>query len=129
MAEGRGLPGVEPLAISHQPSAMSTFKIVLAYDGTDYVGWQRQARGTSIQGLVEDALRELDGREVAVAGAGRTDAGVHALGQVASFSLERSIDTATLVRALNARLPPDVRVRSAEPAPDTFHARFEAQSK
>ena len=61
-----------------------TFKIILAYDGTNYVGWQRQAAGSSIQGVIEDALRELDGREVAVIGAGRTDAGVHALGQVAS---------------------------------------------
>ena len=58
---------------------MPTFKITLAYDGTDFVGWQRQASGVSVQGLVENALAELDGRAVAVAGAGRTDAGVHAL--------------------------------------------------
>ena len=65
---------------------MTTFKITLSYDGTDYVGWQRQANGISIQALIEDALRELDGRDVTVAGAGRTDAGVHALGQVAAFT-------------------------------------------
>ncbi|PYQ70083.1 MAG: tRNA pseudouridine(38-40) synthase TruA, partial [Acidobacteria bacterium] len=70
---------------------MPTFKITVAYDGTDFVGWQRQASGISVQGLLEEALRELDGREVAVMGAGRTDAGVHALGQVAGFSLERAI--------------------------------------
>ena len=59
---------------------MATFKITLAYDGTDFVGWQRQASGVSIQGRLEAALRELDGRDVTVLGAGRTDAGVHALG-------------------------------------------------
>jgi len=63
---------------------MPTFKITLAYDGTDYVGWQRQANGVSIQALIEEALRALDGRDVTVSGAGRTDAGVHALGQVAA---------------------------------------------
>jgi len=108
---------------------MPTFRITLAYDGTDFVGWQRQAAGTSIQGLIEDALRELDGRDVAVAGAGRTDAGVHATGQVASFSLERSIDTTTVKRALNARLPPDIRVLSSLEAAETFHARFDARAK
>jgi tRNA pseudouridine38-40 synthase len=108
---------------------MSTFKITLAYDGTDFVGWQRQAAGTSIQGLLENALGDLDGRHVPVVGAGRTDAGVHAIGQVASFSLDRRIDAATVVRAINARLPPDVRVLSAVDAPATFHARFDARSK
>lgn len=108
---------------------MSTFKITLAYDGTDYIGWQRQASGVSVQGLLEEALRELDGREVAVAGAGRTDAGVHALGQVASFVLERAIDAATVRRALNGHLPPDIRVWSAAEAPADFHARFDARSK
>jgi tRNA pseudouridine38-40 synthase len=108
---------------------MSTFRIVLAYDGTDYIGWQRQASGTSIQGLIEDALRELDGRDVSVAGAGRTDAGVHALGQVASFSLERTIEPLTVLRSLNAKLPADIRVRTAETAPPDFHARFDARAK
>src|SRR5207248_8022423 len=84
---------------------MTTFKITLAYDGTDYIGWQRQASGTSIQGLLEDALGALDERDVAAAGAGRTDAGVHALGQVASFTLARALPCDTIVRALNARLP------------------------
>jgi len=108
---------------------MPTFKITLAYDGTDFVGWQRQASGASIQGLLEDALRELDGRSVAAVGAGRTDAGVHALGQVASFSLERQTEPSTVVRALNARLPPEVRVLSAAEMPHDFHARFDTRSK
>lgn len=108
---------------------MSTFKLTIAYDGTGFVGWQRQAAGTSIQGLLEDALRELDGRDVAVTGAGRTDAGVHALGQVGSVSLERAIEPAALVRAVNARLPGAVRVLDAVEASASFHARFEARSK
>jgi tRNA pseudouridine38-40 synthase len=108
---------------------MPTFKITLAYDGTDFVGWQRQAAGTSIQGLLEDAVRELDAREVTVAGAGRTDAGVHALGQVASFALERAIEGDVLMRALNARLPDPVRVWSAQQVPPAFHARFDARAK
>jgi tRNA pseudouridine38-40 synthase len=105
------------------------FKLTLAYDGTGFVGWQRQASGRSIQGTIEDALRELDGRPVAVAGAGRTDAGVHALGQVASFSLERSMAPDALVRALNARLPEQVRALSAAAVADDFHARFGARAK
>ena len=106
-----------------------TFRITLAYDGTGFVGWQRQATGTSIQGLLEEALQKLDGEAVAVAGAGRTDAGVHALGQVASFVLTRAIEPAALVRALNASLPAAVRVLSAVARDPGFHARFGAKTK
>ena len=108
---------------------MSSFKLTLAYDGTAFVGWQRQATGTSVQGLIEDALRALDGRDVMVTGAGRTDAGVHALGQIAACSLARDLDPATLARALNARLPPEVRVLSAVEVGAAFHPRFSARSK
>jgi tRNA pseudouridine38-40 synthase len=108
---------------------MRTFKLLLQYDGTDYVGWQRQAEGTSIQGLLEDALRPIEGEHVTVHGAGRTDAGVHALGQVASVRLTATIEPATLARALNAVLPGDVRVASAEVMPHDFHARFSATGK
>src|SRR5688572_2141827 len=108
---------------------MPTFKLTIAYDGTNYVGWQRQAAGTSIQGLIEAALRELDGHDVPVTGAGRTDAGVHALGQVASFSLRRTIEPEALVRALNARLPADVRALSADAVAADFHARHGASTK
>jgi tRNA pseudouridine38-40 synthase len=104
-------------------------KLVLAYDGTDYVGWQRQADGTSIQGLLEEALLPIEGTSVTVHGAGRTDAGVHALRQVASVSLTASLDTVTLARALNAVLPPDVRVLDISDAPPDFHARFSATGK
>jgi tRNA pseudouridine38-40 synthase len=105
------------------------FKLTIAYDGTGFVGWQRQPKGTSIQGLLEDALRELDGRDVAVAGAGRTDGGVHALAQVASITLARSITGRSLIRALNTRLPAAVRVIAAEAVASSFHARFDARSK
>lgn len=108
---------------------MPTFKVTLAYDGTDFVGWQRQTNGASIQGLLEDALSDLDGRKVVVTGAGRTDAGVHALGQVAGCSLDRAITGAAVTRALNARLPADVRVLSAAEVPPQFHARFDARAK
>ena len=108
---------------------MTTFKITLSYDGTGYVGWQRQANGVSIQALLEDALRALDGREVPVSGAGRTDAGVHALGQVASFTIARDLKPGALARALNAHLPRAIRVLFVEEASPEFHARFSARTK
>jgi tRNA pseudouridine38-40 synthase len=106
-----------------------TLKLTLAYEGTAYVGWQRQADGVSIQGLLEDALARLDGAPVVVHGAGRTDAGVHALGQVASARVATAHDPAVIRRALNAMLPGDVRVIAVEEAPDHFHARYGAQGK
>jgi tRNA pseudouridine38-40 synthase len=108
---------------------MRTLKLTLQYDGTDYVGWQRQSVGVSIQGLLEDALVRFEGTPVTVHGAGRTDAGVHALGQVASVSLAAAIETPTLARALNAVLPPDVRVLGVDDMPAGFHARFSAVGK
>lgn len=108
---------------------MRTIKLTLSYDGTDYVGWQRQARGRSIQGELERALAEIEGRAVDVVGAGRTDAGAHALGQVASVRLEHGIETAALVRALNAKLPADVRLLAAETVAAGFHARYAARRK
>jgi tRNA pseudouridine38-40 synthase len=122
----RGEAGVEARG---RLNTLPTFKITLAYDGTDFVGWQRQATGISVQGLLEDALRALDDRDVTVHGAGRTDAGVHALGQVASFSLVRAISADVVQRSLNANLPLTVRVLSAEDAPDDFHARFHSRGK
>src|SRR5688572_3767328 len=108
---------------------MRTLKLTVAYDGTRFVGWQRQARGESIQGLLEDILARIEGARVTVHGAGRTDAGVHALGQVASVQLAVTHDVATLTRALNAQLPVDIRVLAVEERPDDFHARFSARSK
>ena len=106
-----------------------TLKLTLAYDGTAYVGWQRQAEGVSIQGLVEDALSRLDGSPVPIVGAGRTDAGVHATGQVASARVSTKLGEDTILRALNAMLPPDVRVEQVDEVPPDFHARYSAVSK
>ena len=108
---------------------MPSFKITIAYDGAPFSGWQRQENGISVQELIEDALRELDQRDVTLHGAGRTDAGVHALGQVANFTLARDIAPDALARALNSQLPFTIRVVSAEPAPATFHSRYDAKSK
>ena len=105
-------------------------KIIVAYDGTRYVGWQRQRNGVSIQALLEDALTPLAHRcPVRVAGAGRTDAGVHARAQVASCSLSTTLDVDTIQRALNSRLPEDIRVSSVSEAEPGFHARFSAWRK
>jgi tRNA pseudouridine38-40 synthase len=104
-------------------------KITLAYDGTRYVGWQRQAQGESIQGLIEAALGRFEGGPVTAHGAGRTDAGVHALGQVASANVTCRHDPATLHRALNAQLPEDIRVVDVADVPADFHARFSARGK
>lgn len=106
-----------------------TLKLTIAYEGTRFVGWQRQAAGESIQGLIEEALARFEGAPVTVHGAGRTDAGVHALGQVASVELTSAHDAAAMARGLNAQLPGDIRVLRVEDAPAGFHARFRARSK
>ena len=108
---------------------MRTLKITLAYDGTRFVGWQRQAEGESIQGLLEDALARFEGAPVTAHGAGRTDAGVHALRQVASARVTFTHDARTLTRAVNAHLPPEIRVVSVEDVEQSFHARFSARAK
>jgi tRNA pseudouridine38-40 synthase len=108
---------------------MPTLKLTLAYDGAAYVGWQRQANGPSVQACLELALKAFDPLPVTVVGAGRTDAGVHALAQVASVRLAHPIAPAALMRAANGRLPADIRVLSVELVPDDFHARFCATAK
>jgi tRNA pseudouridine38-40 synthase len=108
---------------------MRTIKLTIQYDGTAYVGWQRQDNGTTIQGLLEQALAPIEGAPVVVHGAGRTDAGVHALAQVASVTMSAALECGTLVRALNAVLPDDVRVIGAEDMTPDFHARFSATGK
>jgi tRNA pseudouridine38-40 synthase len=108
---------------------MRTLKLTIQYDGTEYVGWQRQPGGISIQQLLEDALAPIEHGHVTVHGAGRTDAGVHAAAQVVSATVANGLDAQTMVRALNAVLPLDVRVLTVEEMPDAFHARFDARSK
>src|SRR6187431_3195937 len=108
---------------------MRTFKVILSYDGSDFSGFQSQSNARSVQAELEAALAEVEGTRVVVHGAGRTDAGVHALGQVASFKMSNSIGADDLRRALNAKLPGDVRVLSAVEAAPGFNARFHARSK
>jgi len=106
---------------------MPRYKLLLEYDGGPFVGWQRQARGPSVQEVLEAAVLAFTGRRAEVAGAGRTDAGVHALGQVAHVDLERAWPADTVRAALNDHLRPHpVAVLAAEPVHDGFHARFDA---
>jgi tRNA pseudouridine38-40 synthase len=104
-------------------------KIVVSYDGTDYHGWQVQPGLPTIQGALETVISEIEGRSVQVAGSGRTDAGVHALAQVAAFSIENPIPVDNLRRAVNRLLPRDIRVLSVEEAALDFHPRFQAKRK
>lgn len=104
-------------------------KIVIQYDGTDFHGWQMQPDQRTVQGVLTAALSRIDGRHVCVNGSGRTDAGAHAEGQVATFLFEHPHSCETLGRALNYHLPRDVRVVSAEEMPARFHARYDAKLK
>lgn len=104
-------------------------RITLSYDGTDFHGWQRQPNVPTIQGWLQRVLAEIEGRPVNVDGSGRTDAGVHALAQVAAFNLDNPIPTANLRRAMNRWLPGAIRVLTAEEAPPDFHPRYRARSK
>jgi tRNA pseudouridine38-40 synthase len=104
-------------------------KLIIQYDGTNYCGWQIQRNGTTIQGLLVKFLNRLEGGSVTLHGAGRTDAGVHALDQVANFFLEKDLGCGQLKRAINANLPPDIRVISAEEVAPDFHARYSARHK
>jgi tRNA pseudouridine38-40 synthase len=108
---------------------MQNYKLVLAYDGTDFRGWQRQPDERTVQGAVEEAVFKITRKKTTVHGAGRTDAGVHALGQVAHFGSATKIPDSDLFRALNAVLPWDVRILSLERARPDFHARRCAKSK
>jgi tRNA pseudouridine38-40 synthase len=108
---------------------MAWFKLTLAYDGTEFSGWQRQPDRRTVQAEVERAWLEITGETVRVTAAGRTDAGVHALGQVVGVESATRIEPAALVLALNARMPEDVAVRGVESAPDSFHATTDAQRK
>ncbi len=105
------------------------YRITLAYDGTDYFGWQMQASHPTIQSILTMALERIEGRRIVTHAAGRTDAGVHAEGQVVSFDLDREWDGIELRRALNGNLPQDIRVIDAATADDDFHARVYAVGK
>jgi len=104
-------------------------RLVVEYDGTQLCGWQRQANGPTVQGHLEEALGKLLAHEAAVTGASRTDAGVHARGQVASFRTARTIPLHGIRRGLNSLLPRQIAVRDAAEVPDDFHPRFSATGK
>lgn len=104
-------------------------KLTIEYDGTKYHGWQAQPDGQTIQQILEQALETLLGVQTRLNGSGRTDAGVHALGQVANFFLPGDADLRRLHKGLNALTPPDIVVKSAEPVPDSFDARRDAKSR
>jgi len=108
---------------------MRRIKITLAYDGTDFHGWQVQPNLPTIQGVLQQVLAEIEGRPVHVTGAGRTDAGVHALAQVAAFDLVNPIPVENLRRAMNRLLPPQIRVLEVQQARPDFHPRHQALSK
>jgi len=108
---------------------MRNIKLTIEYDGTNYAGWQVQPNGTTIQQALEQAIAEIVQHEVSLTGSGRTDTGVHALGQVANFHTESEIPAERLVHAINSRLPDDIAIVAAEDAPAGFHARYSAKSK
>ena len=106
---------------------MPRYRLTVEYDGTGYAGWQRQKNGATIQAALEAAIRGFCGEETVVGGAGRTDAGVHARGQVCHVDLRRRVDASTLRDAVNAHLrPAPIAVLAAGEAPEGFHARFSA---
>jgi tRNA pseudouridine38-40 synthase len=110
-------------------AAKRNLKITLAYDGSPFNGWQIQPDRPSVQGALKEAIYRIAGEDLLPQGSGRTDAGVHALGQVASFAMESRIPVENLVRALNDKLPAAIRVYSAEEVAEEFHARHSARGK
>lgn len=108
---------------------VQNYKIIISYDGTDYFGWQRQLHKQTVQGHLEDALAQIGSKPLAVVGAGRTDAGVHAIGQVAHFKANLKLDEEELIQAFNGLLPKDIRVTSLHKASPDFHARRSAKLK
>ena len=108
---------------------MRNIKLTIEYDGTNYCGWQVQENGPSIQAEIEKALLAVTGETISINGSGRTDAGVHARGQVASFITESSIPPGKFAYALNNKLPVDIVIKESGEVPLDFHARFSAVGK
>jgi len=110
--------------------SIRNIKLTLEYDGTNFKGWQLQkANQRTVQGEIEKALKKITGRETKIVGSGRTDRGVHALGQVASFKTNSQLIVLSLLKALNAHLPDDITVLKVEDVPLSFHAQYSAKSK
>ncbi len=108
---------------------MQNFKLVIEYDGTAYHGWQRQSNIRTIQETIEAALRTMTGGSITLIGSGRTDAGVHAAGQVANFCLETRLTPDVFLKGLNSLLPSDIVIKDCAVADEKFHARYDALSK
>jgi tRNA pseudouridine38-40 synthase len=108
---------------------MKNIKLLIEYDGTNYHGWQRQKNHTTLQEIIEDRLLRITGEDAALISASRTDAGVHAFGQVASFKTNSNLEPITLQRALNATLPEDIRILNAGETAAAFHPRYDALGK
>ena len=108
---------------------MKTIKLTIEYDGTNYVGWQRQLSGPTIQEKIETSLRAMTGEKIKLSGSGRTDSGVHALGQVASFKTQIRLSPIEIQKGLNSMLPKDIVIIAAEEADPGFHAQLSAESK
>lgn len=104
-------------------------KLIIEYEGTNYVGWQRQKNGLSVQQVVEEAFEKASGQNVVLYSAGRTDSGVHAQGQVAHFDTNTTIPPEKISFAMNAHLPSDIRVKSSAEVSEDFHARYGAKAK
>lgn len=108
---------------------MTNFKLTVEYDGTAYSGWQRQAEEPTVQAEIERALASMTRSSITLTGAGRTDAGVHALGQVANFHCDTRLGPEAFLKGLNSLLPADIAIRDCRRMPEDFHARFDAKSK
>ena len=108
---------------------MSNYKLTIQYDGTDYAGWQFQENARSVQGTISDAIKVIFTDEVNLIASGRTDSGVHALGQVANFRYEKEIDIYRFQHSLNSILPIDISVINIQKVSESFHARFDAKER
>lgn len=108
---------------------MRNIKLLIEYDGTNYLGWQVQPKGLTIQGVLEEKIGLLTGESVQLFGSGRTDSGVHALGQVAHFKTESRMNILSMQKALNSLVPPDIVIQKVEEVEDGFHARKHSKSK
>ena len=108
---------------------LKNFKLTIEYDGNGYQGWQRQKSGRTIQGEIEKALRTMTGKKVSLTASGRTDAGVHALGQVANFLCETRLLPGDFRKGLNSLLPGDIVIKTCEAVSESFHARYDTSSK
>jgi len=108
---------------------MRNIKLLIEYDGTDYLGWQVQAEGQTVQGMIEEKLARITGETVHLVGSGRTDSGVHAFGQVANFKTKSKLNTLSIQKALNSLLPPEIVIQTVEEVEEGFNARRHAKTK